>query len=216
MDDFYHTIEAPIEGLYKEKGSKFIAYGFPVADEEEIQASLDEVRKLHPKARHHCYAFRLGIGGHRFRANDDGEPSGTAGKPILGQLIKRELTNIIVIVVRYFGGTLLGTSGLIRAYKESTIDALEQASIIKEIVDDVFILTFDYAIMSNVMNTVKSLEINIVEQSFENSGQLKIAIRKSMTATVLPRLKAGILGIRVAELDHQQGDSDLFSLSAQN
>ena len=120
IKDHYKTVAGPAHGEYKDRGSKFLAYAFPVYAEEEWQARLEEVRREHPKARHHCYAYRLGLDGNNFRANDDGEPSGTAGRPILGQIDSFELVNILVIVVRYFGGTLLGASGLINAYRQDT------------------------------------------------------------------------------------------------
>jgi uncharacterized YigZ family protein len=161
-----------------------------VRSEEEWQARLEEVRKEHPKARHHCYAFRLGLNGHHFRANDDGEPSGTAGRPILGQIDSFGLTNVLVVVVRYFGGTLLGTSGLIHAYKTSAMEALQQAAITEQTVEDVFLLTFDYAIMSDVMNAVKKLEIPVISQEFNLDGRLEIAIRQGMVEETLIQLKA--------------------------
>ena len=132
--DKYQTIANPAEGFFKDRGSKFIAYAYPVDSESDWQERLAEVRQLHPKARHWCYAYRLGTDGNNFRANDDGEPSGTAGKPILGRIDSFELVNVMVVVVRYFGGTLLGASGLIHAYKEATADALKGAEIIEKTV----------------------------------------------------------------------------------
>ncbi|HOI47993.1 MAG TPA: YigZ family protein, partial [Prolixibacteraceae bacterium] len=127
MEDTYKTVSAPSEGLFKDKGSRFISYLYPVTTEEEIKEIIQQVKKAHHSARHHCYAWRLGRENIRFRANDDGEPSSTAGKPILGQLTSFELTNVLLVVVRYFGGTLLGTSGLINAYREAASEAIRNA-----------------------------------------------------------------------------------------
>lgn len=192
MKDTYKTISGESYGEFKDRGSKFQAYAYPVYTEAEWQERLEEVRKLHPKARHYCYAYRLGLDGNEFRANDDGEPSGTAGRPILGQIDSFELTNVIVIVVRYFGGTLLGTSGLINAYKLSAAAALEQATTIERTVEDIYRLTFEYAIMSQVMNAVKALDLEMVQQDFGNIGKLDIAIRQSEVADTLLQLKARI------------------------
>ena len=208
MKDSFKTISDPVIGEYKAKGSKFLAYGFPIESEEDGQARVLELKKEHPKSRHHCYAYRLGVDDNNFRANDDGEPSGTAGKPILGQLRSFEVTNVIVIVVRYFGGTLLGASGLITAYKAATAAALEQATIIEQTVSDIYRLTFDYAIMSDVMNTVKKLNLPIVRQDFGNIGIVEIAIRQSEVEAVLPRLKAGIAKVHlemVADMKEIEG-----------
>ncbi|MEM6700850.1 MAG: YigZ family protein, partial [Bacteroidota bacterium] len=130
MSDQYKTLAAPSTGEFKDRGSKFFAYAFPVETETEVATALEQVKKEHFKARHHCYAYRLGMDKNNFRANDDGEPSGMAGRPILGQIDSWELTDVFIVVVRYFGGTKLGTSGLINAYKKSAMDALEQAEII--------------------------------------------------------------------------------------
>jgi len=192
MKDTYKTISGESYGEFKDRGSKFQAYAFPVYTEAEWQERLEEVRKLHPKGRHHCYAYRLGLDGNEFRANDDGEPSGTAGRPILGQIDSFELTNVIIIVVRYFGGTLLGTSGLINAYKLSAATALENAEIIERTVEDVYRLTFDYALMSQVMNAVKALDLEMVQQDFGNIGKLDVAIRQSEVADTMLQLKARI------------------------
>lgn len=208
MKDSFQTIVAPTIGHYKQKGSKFIAYAFSVATMQEWQSRLEEVKKEHPKARHHCYAYRLGLDDNTYRANDDGEPSGTAGKPILGQLKSFEVTNIIVIVVRYFGGTLLGASGLIQAYKTAAAEALQQAQIIEQTVSDIYRLTFDYAIMSDVMNAIKKCKLPIVHQDFGNIGKVEVAIRQSEVDTLLPRLRAAIAKIPIemeADLEEIEG-----------
>ena len=199
--DTYQTISAPCEGEFRDRGSKFIAYGFSVYTEAEWQARLGDVRKLHPKARHHCYAYRLGLDGNSFRANDDGEPSGTAGRPILGQIDSFQLTNVIVIVIRYFGGTKLGTSGLINAYRTSTAEALSNATIIEKVVEDVYEFTFDYALMSKVMNVVKKLDLEIVAQDFGNLGVIKVAIRQSEIEKNLQQIKAKVADVRIEEVD---------------
>lgn len=200
MKDTYRTIAAPTEGELKDRGSKFITYAFPVFSEEDIKDALEEVRKLHPKARHHCYAYRRGLKGDNFRANDDGEPSGTAGKPMLGQIDSFELTNVLAVCVRYFGGTLLGTSGLINAYRGATKFAFESAQIIEKTVEDIYRLTFDYALMSNVMNAVKKENLEMVKKDFGALGVVDIAIRQSEIEDKLMRLRAGIAGTRIEEV----------------
>jgi uncharacterized YigZ family protein len=179
MKDTYKTIAAPGIGEYKEKGSKFIAYAFDVYTENDVKEKLEIVKKDHFKARHYCYAYRLGQDGKRYRANDDGEPSGTAGRPILGQIDSFGLSNILSIVVRYFGGTKLGTSGLKRAYKESTRDAFQQASIIEKIIEDKFAITYDYVATSDVMNYLKKEDFAILSSVYEEKAVLTVSIRQS-------------------------------------
>lgn len=191
QQDTYQTIAAPCMGVYKEKGSKFIAYAFEVHSEQDVKAFLEEVRQEHFKARHHCYAYRIGLEGKRFRANDDGEPSGTAGRPILGQIDSFGLANVLVIVVRYFGGTKLGTSGLKRAYKSSTIDALEQASIEERIVEQHFEVVFEYAATSAVMNFLKKEAYPIQDTKYNDQTQLTVRVRLSE----IPRFEAGLKDI---------------------
>ena len=199
--DSYKTLSEKSIGEFKDRGSKFLAYAFPVYNEQEWQDKLAEIKKEHFKARHHCYAYRLGTDKNNFRANDDGEPSGTAGRPILGQIDSFGLSNVIIIVVRYFGGTKLGTSGLINAYRSCAADALQQAEIIERLVEDIYLLEFDYALMSQVMNAVKELELEMVDQDFGNIGRLKIAIRKSETNKTLKFLKALVAGVRIEEIE---------------
>ncbi|MCB0678008.1 MAG: YigZ family protein [Saprospiraceae bacterium] len=198
--DRYRTLAGPSTGEFRDRGSKFLAYAFPAYSEEEWQERLEEVRKDHPKARHHCYAWRLGLDGNQFRANDDGEPSGTAGRPILGQIDSFGLTNVVVVVVRYFGGTLLGTSGLIQAYRESTAAALAAGEIVERTVEEVFRLNFTYALMSPVMNAVKALELEMVNQDFGEQAALEIAVRQGDRDRLLHELRARIAGKRVEEL----------------
>lgn len=206
--DTYQTIANPTEGEFKDRGSKFIAYAFPVYTESDWQESLLKVKKLHPKARHWCYAYRLGMDGNNFRANDDGEPSGTAGKPILGRIDSFGLVNAFVVVVRYFGGTLLGASGLINAYKEATIAALEKAEIVEKVVENIYQLTFDYSIMSEVMNAIKKEKAEMVSKDFGNVGKVTIAIRQSEVVDKMLRMKAIIAKVHlemVPDLEEIEG-----------
>lgn len=200
IKDTYYSIKAPTEGLFKDRGSKFIAYAYPVISEEEIEIALEEIKALHPKARHHCYAYRLGIEGEPHRANDDGEPSGTAGKPILGQLKSFEVSDALVIVVRYFGGTLLGASGLIQAYKESTAEALQAAKKIKKVLSASYKLSFTYAEMGHVMNVVKSQELDITDKTFEETPEITISIPLSREEAEIISLKAQLLQITTDEV----------------
>lgn len=199
-EDSFKVLASPCEGLYKEKSSKFIALLFPVCTETEAMQRLQDVKALHPKARHYCFAFRLGMWGEHYRANDDGEPSGTAGKPILGQLIKNEVSDVMAIVVRYFGGTLLGASGLIHAYRESTADALKEAELKEKVLTDTFRISFNYARMPMVMEGVKKLDLEILEQHFTEFPEIKVAIRKSRATTVIPQLKSIVTGRSVEEV----------------
>lgn len=201
MKDTYETLATEAEGFFKDRGSKFHAYAFSVLSTEDVQQRLEQVRKLHPKARHHCYAYRIGLDQYNFRANDDGEPSGTAGKPILGQIDSFGLTNVLIVVVRYFGGTLLGASGLINAYKKSAADALKDATVKTVIVEDFFTLRFDYQHLSNIMNTVSKPPFRIVEQRFHLEPELDIAIQKSLQHDALRKLKAVIAQVYLEEVD---------------
>ncbi|WP_439185691.1 IMPACT family protein [Carboxylicivirga taeanensis] len=179
LPDNYKTLANISEGIYKEKGSKFITYAYPVADEEEIKEHVDLLKKKYYDARHHCFAWQLGVDGKNFRANDDGEPSGTAGKPILGQIRSHELTNILIVVIRYFGGTKLGTSGLIRAYKEATIDAINNGEIIEKTIDNYYRINFDYGVMNDVMKVIKEENPNIHQQDFNLRCAIEMSCRQS-------------------------------------
>lgn len=201
MNDSYQTIAATSTGEFRDRGSKFLAYAYPVVETEDVELYLGELKKQHPKARHYCYAWRLGTDGMQFRANDDGEPSGTAGRPILGQIDSFEVTNVLIVVVRYFGGTKLGTSGLINAYKLSAAAALEAAVIEERLLEAVYDLTFDYAMMSEVMNAVKHYEVDILKQEFTDHGYLRIAIRLNEAEEKLMRIRARIAGVFVEERD---------------
>jgi uncharacterized YigZ family protein len=176
--DSFHTVTTPTEGIYKEKGSKFLAFSMPVENSEQVKELVKTFKKEYYDARHVCYAYMLGAERKEWRANDDGEPSGTAGRPILGQINSRELTNILVIVVRYFGGILLGTGGLTVAYKEAAADALNQAEIIEKTVDCEMTIHFEYSIMNSVMRIVKETNAMILDQGYENDCFMKLSIRQ--------------------------------------
>jgi uncharacterized YigZ family protein len=177
--DIYQTIEQESQGYFKDKGSKFYAFAFPVKNEEEIKEKLQSLRKEHHSARHHCYAWRLGSEEITFRANDDGEPSSTAGKPILGQLQSFNLTNVLLVVVRYFGGILLGTSGLINAYRSAAADALKNAEIKQKTIEREIILDFTYNEMAEVMNVIKHENLTVIYTRFEEKCNLVFSVRKS-------------------------------------
>ena len=167
FDDSYKTIAKPAEGSYSEKRSKFLAYAFPVQNEEEIKQRLAEIQKKHWDARHHCYAYILGPHKDAYRLNDNGEPSGTAGRPIYGQLLSKDLTNTLVIVVRYFGGIKLGVSGLQNAYKVAAREALDAATIVERTIQETFSVTFEYVKMNDIMQILKDPEVQVLDrQSF--------------------------------------------------
>lgn len=189
MEDKYLTISVPAEGLYKEKGSKFIAFAIPVSNVEQIKEILEEKRKEHHDARHVCYAYILGVDKADYRSNDDGEPSGTAGRPILGSLLSAGVTNVLIAVVRYFGGTKLGTSGLINAYKVASADALENAEIIEKTVDEEIHITFDYLVMNDVMKIIKDVAPQVLSQQFDNDCKMVLAIRKGDAPNLIDRLQ---------------------------
>ena len=199
LKDSYLTIAEPSEAIYKERSSKFLTYAYPVESEEEIKELLDALRKEYYDATHHCYAYRLGPQGETFRANDDGEPSGTAGKPILGQLLSADLTNCLVVVVRYFGGTKLGVSGLIQAYKESTAEVIAVSKIIEKTVDRVLNVDFSYISMNGVMRIIKEEQPVIEEQIFDNLCSMRLAMRLSKADILLGRLRK-VEGATVEEI----------------
>ena len=202
MTDTFKTIQAPTLGEYKEKGSKFIAHAHPIQTEEQFQRILQQIKKEHPKASHHCFAYRIQVerilkSAHEeiFRSTDDGEPSGTAGGPIITQINAQNLTNTAIIVVRYFGGTLLGVPGLIKAYKESAAASLQNAQIIEQILQNHYQIQFNYEIMPNIMNALKKLNIQPTNQQFDTHGQIQFSIRQSESETQISHLKAQILNI---------------------
>ena len=196
MEDTYKTIAQPAEALFKDKGSKFLAYAYPVQGEEQIREHIQHLKKEHHSARHHCYAWRLGADKTLSRANDDGEPSSTAGKPILGQIQSFDLTDVLIVVVRYFGGTLLGVSGLINAYRESARLVLQEAEIVEKLVEDTLIVTFDYGVMNDVMKVFKEENLEQTVSDFDLRCTLKTLVRKRESARVCERLRK-IEGVRV-------------------
>ena len=187
--DSYRTVAAPAEAACRERSSKFLSWIYPVRTEEEIRERLDALRKRYYDATHHCYAWRLGPRGEAFRANDDGEPSGTAGKPILGQLLSCEVTDCLVVVVRYFGGTKLGVPGLIAAYRESAADVLAAAEIVERTVDRTLRVDFPYAAMNGIMKVVKEEQPTVVAQRFDNLCTLELRIRESRAGRLVERLR---------------------------
>jgi uncharacterized YigZ family protein len=185
---FYNTIEQPAIAEFKDRGSKFIAYSFPVQNIDACKKHLALLKKEHPKAVHHCLAYRIGIDGSTFRVSDDGEPAGSAGRPILGQIDSKQLTNIMIVVVRYFGGTLLGVPGLINAYKTATSLALQLSPIIQKPVEITYTLSFDYQKMNEVMMVVKYYNCSVVEQIAQLFVELKIGIPKHRLEEVMNKI----------------------------
>ena len=188
IDDTYKTISTPSEGLFKDRGSKFIAYAYPLRDEAEVKEMLAAVKAEHPKARHHCWAYRLTPDRSVFRINDDGEPSGTAGRPILNTLLSADVTNVLVVVVRYFGGTLLGVPGLINAYKGAAQDALSAATIVELTVNDVYRVTVAYEQLNDVMRIVKAEDLRVLKQDFDNQCTIELEILQTQVGQVVGRL----------------------------
>ncbi len=188
-DSHYYTIEKPSVAEFKERGSKFIGYAFPIADVAAFKFHLAEIKKEHPKATHHCFAYRLGLDGNTYRVSDDGEPSGSAGKPILGQLDSKQVTNILVIVVRYFGGTQLGIPGLITAYKTTAAFALQTTSIVQKPVLHHFKLQFDYTQMNEVMMVVKQFDCVVEKQVMQLFCVMNIGVPQNWLAEVENKLK---------------------------
>lgn len=198
MDDTYKTILNEAEGYITERKSKFISYIFPVKTEEDVMDILEEYRKKYHNARHICWAYMLGTAREDFRANDDGEPSGTAGKPILGQINSYNLTNALILVVRYFGGTLLGTGGLIRAYREAAAAAIENAKIVEKTIDDSFVLQFDYPLLNDVMRVLNQFDESKWTQTFTESCEMEINIRQSQSEQLAQTLSS-IYGVKLTK-----------------
>ncbi len=199
MEDTFKTIEKPSEGLFKDKGSKFLSFAFPVNSEDEIREITQSIRKEHHSARHHCYAWRLGADKLHFRTNDDGEPSSTAGKPIFGQIQSFDLTNILIVVVRYFGGTLLGVSGLINAYRNAAMDAINQAEIVEKLVEKWLLVEFDYGAMNDVMKVFKDEKLSQIDPQFDLKCKIKTNIRLSESDRIEEALLK-IENVRVTEV----------------
>ena len=187
--DQYKTIQYPSEGLFKDKGSKFLAFAYPFGDENELKKYIEPLRKEHFKAVHFCYAYRIGLDKNNFRINDDGEPSGSAGRPILNVLLSKEITNILVVVVRYWGGTLLGVPGLINAYKSATEEAIASAEIIEKTVNEIYQITFAYVQMNDVMKVIKDFDLKIRHQQFDNQCIMEIEFRESLSSQVVGRFE---------------------------
>lgn len=187
--DHYYTIESAEVAEYKDRGSKFIAYAWPVKKVVDFKTRLQEVKKEHPKATHHCFAYRLGTDGNVFRVSDDGEPSGTAGKPILGQIDSKELTDILIVVVRYFGGTLLGVPGLINAYKTAASLVIQCLPVIKKTIEIPYEVRYNYTEMNEVMRIVKQFNCSVIENEMQLFCVLKIGIPKNQEEEVVSALK---------------------------
>ena len=187
--DLYKTIEEAVEVTMRERSSKFLSFIYPVQNEEQIREALDKLRKRYFDATHHCYAWRLGPRGEQFRANDDGEPSGTAGKPILGQLLSNEITDCLIVVVRYFGGTKLGVPGLIAAYKEAAANAIEEAHVIEKTVDRHLTVDFPYLVMNDVMRVIKDEQPRITGQEFDNLCTMHLTMREGRAEILIEKLK---------------------------
>ena len=197
FDDTYRTLAAPAEGLYKEKGSKFLAFAYPVRTTDEVKAHLDELRKQYFDARHHCYAYILRPNKDAYRANDDGEPSGTGGRPIHGQLLSADLTDTLIVVVRYFGGILLGASGLANAYKTAARDAIDHAQIVERTIDVRYRLNFEYVLMNDVMRILKDFELKPENQHFDLDCSLEVSVRQSMSV----RLYDAVANLRAVRIE---------------
>ena len=188
FDDTYRTIKGPAEGLYKEKGSKFLAFAFPVRSTDEVKQHLEALRKEYFDARHHCYAYILGPTKDVYRVNDDGEPSGTGGRPIHGQLLSADLTDTLIVVVRYFGGVLLGASGLANAYKTAARDAIEHAEIVEKTIDVRYRLQFEYVLMNDVMRIVKEFGLTPMNQDYNHDCRLELSVRQSQSVRLYDAL----------------------------
>lgn len=196
FEDSYNVVTTPGEGLYKEKGSKFFAEAFPVHSEAEVKAKVAEIKKKYFDAKHHCYAFIIGPDKSCYRSSDDGEPSGTAGKPILNQILSKDLTNVCVVVTRYFGGQLLGVPGLINAYKTSAREALDNCGVIEKTVDEVYSVSFGYPLLNEVMRILKEENLEQRNTKFELDCYLEIAVRKSISNKIVDKLDR-IYGVEV-------------------
>jgi uncharacterized YigZ family protein len=185
---FFNNIGKNATAEFKDRGSKFIAYAYPVKNVEAFKERLNELKKEHPKATHHCFAYRIGLDGNIFRISDAGEPSGTAGRPILGQIDSRELTNVLVVVVRYFGGTLLGVPGLINAYKTAAALVLQVTPVVQQVVEEEFVIDFDYTQLNDIMTIVKQYNCRVIEQEMQLFCKITIAIPKTRLEEVRYKL----------------------------
>jgi uncharacterized YigZ family protein len=197
FSDTYKTIVHASEGIFKDKGSKFIAFAIPVINEEQVKEHLQEIKKKFYDARHHCYAYALGPNRDAWRTNDDGEPSGTAGKPIYGQILSKDITNVLIVVVRYFGGVKLGVRGLINAYRAASIDALQNSIIEERTITEVYAITFEYPQLNDVMRIIKDNDLEQISQNFELSCELLFSVRKSH-ADHIKSVFSGLEGINIS------------------
>ena len=200
FSDTYQTITQASEGIFRDKGSKFIGYAFHIRNEAEVKEITAKLRSEHSKARHFCWAIRLTPDRNVHKFNDDGEPSGTAGRPILNALLSADVTNILVVVVRYFGGTLLGVPGLINAYKTATVEALNAAEIITKTVNDVYELEFDYLMMNDVMRVIKEEQLEVLNQQFDMNCKLSFEVRKANLNQVMGKFDK-IEGLKAVYLE---------------
>jgi uncharacterized YigZ family protein len=189
MPDFYHTIEKAANAEYKDRGSRFVAYVFPIQSADDFKKGLKALKEEHPKAAHHCFAYRLGMDGTNFRASDDGEPAGTAGKQILGQLDSKNITNAAVVVVRYFGGTLLGVPGLIAAYKMATVLALQLTAIVQKPVLNIYQLQFDYTMLNDVMMLIKRFGCVVQQQELQLFCRMVMGVPQAQEALFLEKVQ---------------------------
>lgn len=198
ISDSFRSISGLSKGIYKDNGSKFLSFAYPVEDESEIKSIITAIKKEYYDARHHCYAYRLGYTGERWRVNDDGEPSSSAGKPILGQILSKNLSDILIVVVRYFGGVKLGIPGLIKAYKTASSDALDSADIIEKVATRDFVVKYEYLQMNAVMKILKDLDISVVSQTFDTECEICVKVRLSLTERFFKEVQ-GIDRVEVVE-----------------
>ena len=199
FDDTYRTIDGPVTGEFRDRGSKFLAFAYPIRTEEDAKIHLQTLRGEHPRANHHCFAWRLGLDRNHYRVSDDGEPSGTAGRPILNTLYSKEITNVLVVVVRYFGGTLLGVPGLINAYKVATVEALQNAVIVSKTVNESYRIDVGFERLNDVMRLIKEQQLTVLNQSFESECRIDIELRRTLVNAVIGRLEK-MEGVRVTVL----------------
>ena len=200
QDDTYNMLAAPGEGLYKEKGSKFIASAFTVMNEDEAKAAIAEIRKKYFDARHHCFAYMIGPDKKIFRASDDGEPSGTAGKPILNQILSKDVTNVCVVVTRYFGGIKLGTSGLINAYKTASCEALDNAQVVEKTINEIYSLEFEYPLMNDVMRIMKEENLDTLNPRFEMDCYMEFSTRKNAVSAIAEKF-SNLYGVKITHIN---------------
>lgn len=202
MNDTYKTIEAPSQGIFKDRGSKFLAYAYPFSNKDSLKEILQSLKKEHLKAVHFCFAYRLGQQGETFRANDDGEPSGSAGKPILGQIDSLGLTEVLVVVVRYFGGTLLGVPGLINAYKNATLFSLEAATQIEKPILKSLTVAFDYPLLGDVMNLIKQFDAVILHQELTLFCKVSVAVLQNQFP-IFQQKMSDIYGVKIEDEENK-------------